>query len=252
MEHTRHRVMAETFCAFALVGALLALGGCATPGGTGDAAGQEQSGGQIAEAVADDVDQAVEDIASQEFASECLDRRGDVSAFAVLTLDGPRLEVFLEQQGYAWNERNQLWAKDDGSSAVEALDATGNPLSREQMVQLGVGSVQPDASYRIVTSNYSSVKRAFNGVVGKVMTCDDVEFVDECAVGIAVCPDQTRCLAFATTSEDVHVVTLMGEQAVKAGLFDQLAGQELGTSIDEVFEALTGRPANDGAADAGA
>ena len=133
MDNTRHRGLVTALCALVLAGAMPALHGCAMVGETGEGASQAQSGEGIAEAVADDLDKAVEDITSQEFASECLDRRGDVSAFAVCTLDGPQLEALLEQQGYAWNERNQLWAKDDGSSALAALDASGSPLTREQM-----------------------------------------------------------------------------------------------------------------------
>lgn len=233
--------------AVTLAGSLALLPGCAMLGSSGQADEQVTSEQQ------EDGQAAVEDTTSTEegrvegeaalgtWADECLDRRGDVTVYALSELKGGQLSALLQQQDYSWDERNRMWVKEDGSAAVVISDASGKPLASDRISELDAGAIEGSVSYRIVTSGYSNAKKTFDALAKKVMECEDVEYADTSAVGVVHGPSQRRCLVFVSRSHDVFTVTMLGEDSLKAGLFDQLSGQDLGKSVDEVFEALAGR-----------
>lgn len=214
--------------------------------------GQEGSEQAITGAAAEEIGAALdrmtaetsaggEDGAPTAWADECFDRHGDITAYAVLELRGAQLETVLEQQGYVWSERSQMWLKEDGSSALTVLDDTGDPLPKAAVAELGAGASEASVSYRLVTSGYSTPQRAFDELVGKVLACDDSQFARQSGVGVAYGPSMRRALALVTRSNDVYVVSVFGEEAVAAGLLDAATGRELGATADAAFEALTGR-----------
>lgn len=181
------------------------------------------------------------DAALNTWADECLDRRGDVTVYALAELKGGQLSALLLEQDYVWSERNQMWLKQDGSAAVVVNDVKGSPMANEDVAPLDAGSATTSATYRLVTSGYSSAKKAFEGLASRVMTCEDVEHAQSGTVGVLAGPSGRRCLVLVTKSDNVYVVTMAGEDAVATGLLDTLLGQELGTSVDEAFAALAGR-----------
>lgn len=187
-------------------------------------------------------DEALQDEASfTNWADEAVDRHDDASAYAVAELKGWQLETLLQQQKYAWSERNQMWIKEDGSAAVVVCDAQGETLSDDDIAKLGEGAAEPGVSYRIVTSEYSSVKRAFKGLVSDVLACDDRELIDDAAVGVCTGPSGRRCIVIVGESNDAIVATVVGEEAVKAGLLETITGKPVGTSIESAFETMCGR-----------
>lgn len=240
--------MAGWALAVTLAGSLALLPGCALSGASasndGQATSEQQEGDQVASAdgsTASEQGRSEGDPALGTWADECLDRRGDVTVYALAELKGGQLNALLQQQDYTWDERNQMWVKEDGSAALVVSGADGKPLASDAIGELDAGAAEGSVSYRIVTSGYSNAKKAFDALAKKVMECEDVEYADTSAVGVVSGPSQQRCLVFASRSHDVFTVTMMGEDAVAAGLFDQVSGQELGATIDEVFEALAGR-----------
>lgn len=175
------------------------------------------------------------------WADECLDRRGDVTAFAVAELTGEQLEALLLQQDYAWSERNRMWVKQDGSAALVVNDANGEHLTSEQVAALSEGAAEAATSYRIVTSGYSNAKKAFEALAGKLMEVEDVEITDDGAIGVVHDLLGRRCLVFVNESNDVYLVSVFAEPAVEAGLFDAQLGSSYGTTIESAFKALAGR-----------
>lgn len=202
---------------------------------------EKQSEATQDDSALDSASRAEGDAALNVWADECLDRRGDATVYALAELTGGQLEALLLQQDYAWNERNQIWLKQDGSAAVVVLDEKGTPLSSEEVAQLKAGATESKVSYRLVTSGYSSAKKAFEGLASKVLTCIDMEQTESGMVGVLVGPSQHRVLATVSKENNVYVVTVMGEDAIAEGLFDVLAKRELGRTLDDVFLALAGR-----------
>lgn len=174
------------------------------------------------------------------FARECHDRRGDVTAYAVAELNGWQLQTLLLEQGYVWSAQDLTWVKDDGSAALVVRAADGTYLDDRQIAKLGLGSEEA-VSYRMVTSAYSSARRTFDALADNVLTCEDKELVDDGAVAVASGPSGHRMLLLVHKSNDVWVLSVFGEPAVEAGLLDEVCGQEVGTTVDEAFEALAGR-----------
>lgn len=242
------RGMAGLALAAALAGSLVLLPGCATSGASSSS--DEQATSELQQdAQANDAEDTVPagegrmegDAALGTWADECLDRRGDVTVYALAELKGGQLSALMQQQDYSWDERNRMWVKEDGSAAVVVNGADGKPLASDKISELDAGAVEGSASYRIVTSGYSNAKKTFDALAKKVMECEDVEYADNSAVGVVHGPSLQRCLVFVSKSHDVFTVTMLGEEGIKAGFFDQLSGQELGGTVDEVFEALAGR-----------
>ena len=234
--------------AVTLAGSLALLPGCALPGtgaaNDGQATSEQQEGDQAISAdgsTTTEQGRSEGDPALGTWADECLDRRGDVTVYALAELKGGQLNALLQQQDYTWDERNRMWVKEDGSAAVVDNGADGKPLASDKISELDAGAVEGSASYRIVTSGYSNAKKTFDALAKKVMECEDVEYADNSAVGVVHGPSLQRCLVFVSKSHDVFTVTMLGEEGIKAGFFDQLSGQELGGTVDEVFEALAGR-----------
>lgn len=246
MEDNRSMLMSlARSCACALlVGALsfVVLTGCSTGQQQGSQADGENAATQTEPEQSQDDEEAFEDEAS--FASwpdEAVDRHDDASAYAVAELKGWQLETLLQQQRYVWSERNQMWIKEDGSAAVVVSNAQGETLSDDDIAKLEEGAAEAEVSYRIVTSKYSNVKRAFKGLVRDVLTCEDSEIIDGAAIGVCTGPSGRRCMVIVGESNDTIVATVVGEEAVKAGLLESISGKQVGTSIDSAFEAMTGR-----------
>lgn len=200
-----------------------------------DDAGEEVAG------EAEGADEEENEASFDSWAEECTDRYGSATVYAVSELKGWQLETLLQQQEYEWDERNHLWLKSDGSAALAVHDAEGHALSDDAIAELGPGSAQKGVSYRLVTSRYASPKRAFNALASDVMTCEDSEFTVDGAVGIVSGPTMRRSLVFASMSDRTVVLTVVSEGAVKEGLFNRIADQKLGKSLDATFERLTGR-----------
>lgn len=252
-----HRSFALWMAVASLACALLLIG-CTQSGGAGaqqepvetqPAEVQETDGGgdeqDAPEAAADD--ESGQQVATEGSAEqvawndECTDRHGDVTAYAVAELTGEQLCLLLEQMEYVWSERSQLWVKMDGASALAVRDGKGEALTKDEIAALDVGAVEEAVSYRLITSGYSSAKKALDGLACKILATVDVEYLDDSAVAVVVTPSQQQCLVFACKTNDVYTVTVYSEQALARGLFDVDAGQKLGTTASEVFEALTGR-----------
>lgn len=238
----------------ALAASLVGLAGCsqaspepAAPAGTQDttAATEAEDDAHDLPVEAPEGEGATEDeegVSFDNWAPECLDANGDVTVYALSELKGWQLETMMQQQEYTWSARNQLWVNKDDSVALVVLDSKGEELSDEGIAELDRGSFEAAAGYRIVTSRYNSVEKAFDGLVGKVMVCEDSAFEESSGVAVVYGPSMHRSLVFLSTSDDVICLTMYGEEAVAAGLFNTEAGSELGKTIDETFETLVGRP----------
>lgn len=223
---------AGTLLALALVAAPFGLAACSS----NDSAAPSQASSQPSDTSAEDVEQE-----TIEWADECTDRRGDATCYAVAELDGMQLESFLLSHGYVWSERNLMWVKEDGSSSFTVLDAEGVALTNIQVEELDAGALTKDVSYRLVTSGYSSARRAFAALAGNIMPCDDSEIVDESGAAIVTSTTGNRLFVFVSTSNDTHVITVLSQDAVAEGLLNKIAGRELGTTVEEAFAALVGR-----------
>jgi hypothetical protein len=251
MEDNRSLLLSLTrTCASALLAGALtlaALSGCSTSQqqasttDEGSATSQTEAGQSQGEAEATEEKPFQDEASFAQWPDEAIDRHDDASAYAVAELKGWQLETLLQQQQYAWSERNQMWIKEDGSAAVVVLNAQGETLSDDDIAKLEEGVTEAEVSYRIVTSKYSSVKRAFKGLVRDVLTCEDSEIIDGAAIGVCTGPSGKRCLVIIGESNDTIVATVVGEEAVKAGLLETISGKQVGTTIDSAFEAMTGR-----------
>lgn len=215
----------------------------------GEQAGKAQEAeGQDAEQATEAQDAAADAEAQAEdeavvWPDEYFDRRGDVSVLALCELSGKELTQFLEEEDYVWSSRDQMWLKEDGSAALVACGPKGSYLDKEQIAELDPAWQEANATYRLVTSGYRNPRKAFEGVAGKIMTSLDVENTDLGTVGVVqgTEPD-ARLLVVATKGEGAMVVSVFGEQAIAEGRLELLADRELGSTIDEAFEALVGRP----------
>lgn len=204
----------------------------------GDASQKEGDNSDAQETPVEEDESADEAI---DWPRECLDRHGDITVYALTELTGEQLSTLLEEQDYAWSERNQMWVKIDGSAALAVNDAEGKLLKKDEIAALGAGGVEASVSYRLVTSEYSSVKRAINNLARKIMACEDVEYLGTSGVAVVSGPSEQRCLVFASKNNEVFTVSVYSEPALAQGLFNSESGQELGTTVDEVFAALTAR-----------
>lgn len=281
MEHDRPRWrgilvgLASLSVTIVLAGAVLTLAACAGSSEETDdpalaqatqpeeeAAGQEveESSGQEAPTSIEDlategIGSSVDELAGPEseaadeegstsfdsWAPECLDQNGDVTLYAVSELKGWQLETLLQQQEYSWSTRNQLWVNANSSVAVVVRGADGEELTDDKISELDQGAGEGSASYRIVTSRYSTPQKAFDALVGKVMVCEDSEFAETSGVAVVYGPSKRRSLVFVSTSNEVVYLSFYGEDAVKAGFFNDEAGSKLGSSVAETFQTLTGR-----------
>ena len=55
-----------------------------------------------------------------------------------------------------------------------------------------------------------------------------------------------RVLVIVTAENRIATVTVVGEQAIEAGLLDTLTGRSLGTTMEDVYRELTGVSLVDG------
>ena len=221
---------------------LLAGAGCARGG---ESAPSETSATEEPAVVASDYLTYVPEGESRTtWAKECTDRHGDVTAYALSELKGWQLETLLLEQGYVWSAQDLTWIKGNGSAALLVRSSGASYLGDEQIAKLDHGALEAVA-YRVVTSEYSNTKRAFDALAAKTLTTIDVEHADDTTVAITSGPMGQRMLLVLNESNDVIVLNGFGEGALAAGLLDEMAGRDIGTTIDVAFETLTGRvPAN--------
>ena len=176
------------------------------------------------------------------WAAECMDKWNDPTVYAIAELKGWQLETLLQEKGYTWNHEDSCWF--DGKTAVTVYDETLTPLDDDAISKLDKGGVGASGVlYRITTPNYPVCSSAYQDMVSKVMVSEDVVYDDNLTVAIGVCygPSMRRYLVEIVNEDTGVSAFVFTEEAIKKGVITAIMGDDLGTSIDEVFKAITGR-----------
>lgn len=226
------RLSAFSICLFIAALALCLCACGSSPSGGASASGDNAPAGTSA---------AEAESGGSDFADACVDEYGNISLYALTELDGPQLIALLEQQGYEWDDEQSAWIRsedgaffvagdDDGKYALERYDdmsAQGGPIAFESNNAVA-GYEDPQAALE-GNAQCTIVDSFFDGSSGIVIFCG---------------PSTTEYLGIVgPEAEGTMHVHIFSQEAVASGKLDELVGEELGTTFEEVWESATGKAA---------
>ena len=219
---------------------------------TSESAVTEALPGTAAEAV---VEEAAEEAESEEssaeevtygaatgfdFVDECTDKYGNVTLYALTELKGWQLETLLDQQGYRWDESQYGWIRASDGANYSAWKETGvyTRETYDQMNEKGGAIVCIGLN---VVAGYNSPQEALNGAARCVV---EDSYFDDNNGGIAVFygPSMKEYLAIINMNDEGKVLFMtFSKEAVATGVFDQVVGEQVGDSFDDIWKAVTGK-----------
>ena len=175
-----------------------------------------------------------------DFVDECTDKYGNVTLYALTELKGWQLETLLDQQGYRWDESQYSWIRASDGANYSAWKETGvyTRETYDQMNEKGGAIVCIGLN---VVAGYNSAQEALKGAARCVV---EDSYFDDNNGGIAVFygPSMKEYLAIINMNDEGKVLFMtFSKEAVATGVFDQVVGEQVGDSFDDIWKAVTGK-----------
>ena len=171
--------------------------------------------------------------------SRAFDAKGNPSLFAILGLDGEELQDSLEASGYMWIDSAHSWMSSTG--ALLEVQGQGGLLKQEEIARLDEGAEDSAVVFVSAAVGYDTPQEALEGLSKDVTIVDTFEGTDDDIVFALIREKrgEEHLAALSKTSDSQQTALVFTEKAIKEGLFTNITGVDAGTSIKEVWKALT-------------
>lgn len=210
-----------------------ALSGAAAEAVVKEAEEQAEAEEEVAEEV------AYEAAPGFDFVDECTDKYGNVTLYALTELKGWQLETLLDQQGYKWNEDQYSWIRASDGASFAAWKETGvyTRETYDQMNEKGGAIVCIGLN---IVAGYNSPQEALKGVARCVVE-DSYFDSDNGGIAIFYGPSMKEYLAIINMNDENKVLFMtFSKEAVGTGVFDEVVGEQVGGTFEDVWKAVTG------------
>lgn len=172
------------------------------------------------------------------FDPACLDAAGNPTLYALFELSGSQLQSLLKADGFGWYEEITAWMRAN-NTIFEMVDRSGS-VSRSDIDTYAVGAAGAPVVMVLSVEGYATPAAALDGLganvsIGRRYEDDGAMF----AVVSGSNGDQHLVLV-TDTGNGEQTVLVYGEAAIKDGLFQSTIGIDVGSSIDEAWDIITG------------
>ena len=182
------------------------------------------------------------------WAAECTANGDQPTLYALTELKGWQLETMLQKLGYQWYPDVNTWVR-ESDGTYYGMIGTGSILTDEQIAKGDLGGAGLDAYHVLVVKGFSSARDALNQM-GQVVV-EDATFTDDGTSALAVVhgPSMSEYLVMVQPSEDdgqdYYSFIMFPQETVASGQFSTFVGSDMGTTIPEVWQNITGGAVGD-------
>ena len=158
--------------------------------------------------------------------------------YAITELSGAELTDLLEEYNYAWDEDISAWVFDDESMFM--VTGVSGELSKSQIEKLPKGSAGELVAIGLYFPNYKTPASAFENLAKDVFVEDSFD-LGTFHLAIVQNSASDRYLTLLIDDFDGQMMLVFTENSISKGLFEELIGIDGGSSIDDVWELITGK-----------
>ena len=193
--------------------------------GTGSASAKDYTGGQKFDT----------------WAAECTGPNNQPTLYAITELKGWQFETLLQQLGYEYVAADYAWRRSSDNSYYGMVTGS-NALTDEEIAQGDKGGLGTHAGHILCVGPFSSAREAISQMCQ--VTTEDIIFTedDQSAMAVIYGPSMSEYLLMVNEDEQAgfYVFMVLSEEAVADGVFTSFYGEDIGSSISEIWKSLTG------------
>lgn len=173
-----------------------------------------------------------------DFEDACIDEHGNVTLYALTELKGWELATLLDQQGYVWNEDIRTWMRPDDGASYAALKESGEYTIDDY----NAANEKGGGILAFGFSNVAGYKDAESALAGNAQcVVEDSYFVGDDGVAVIYGPSMKEYLVIISkSSESTHQFMVVSQEAIGSGYLDEVIGEAVGGTLQEVWTTLTG------------
>lgn len=180
------------------------------------------------------------------YPAEALDAHGNPTLYAVTELDGAQLSDMLAAAGWRWDTESLMFFVPNVHAALYAFGPDSYEYTYSDISGLSAfGSGSPVQFVILVEAeDYPTTEDALSALVPEPLVIEAIEWSDErdtCFFAFHG-PSGERSFAMLTHEPDngTYRLVAFNPEAISQGLFADWLGEDLGTSVDEVWNNMFG------------
>ena len=158
--------------------------------------------------------------------------------YSLMELDGGALSNLLASYNYQWDPDYNAWAA-PGGSLLGAVDMSGD-MSRSSIAALPQGAAGQPVAIFLLAEGYASPSTAFNMLTKDVVVEDKFSYDGGILAVVHGSPMVRHLVAIVPIVDEEQVCMVFTEEAISSGLFAQIIGEDAGSSMDAVWQTVTG------------
>ena len=166
------------------------------------------------------------------------DTEWNPTLYALLELSGTEMQDLLSDYNFSWDKASNTWTASDGSQ-FGAYGSNGL-IGKDDIAALPQGAAGQANAYGLTVEGYSTPTAAFNALTGDLVT-EDMYGDDKAFFAVVYGPSMVRHLV-AVTETDTNEQTFLvfTEESIAQGVFESIVGTNIGATMDEAWQAITG------------
>lgn len=167
------------------------------------------------------------------------DAQNNPTLYALLELNGGEFSNLLNQYGYKWDSDVVAWISPSGS--LYAANSMDEELNWEQIAAFPQGAAGQNVLQMLFVEGYDTPTAAFTTLATNVVV-EDMYASDDVVLAVVYGSPMCRYLVAATSTGNAgeHTLLLFTEESIASGLFEQVIGVSAGSTMDQVWQAITG------------
>jgi len=157
--------------------------------------------------------------------------------YSILELNGADFSRLLDHYNFSWDDDYGGWAASDGSLFI--VNDASSGLSQSQIKALPTGAAGQPVLMGLWVEGYATPADAFAGLTSDVVVEERYASNGLIAALVHGTP-MARYLVFVQNAGDnEQMVLIWTEEAISSGFFDSFIGESIGSTVDEVWRAIT-------------
>ena len=167
------------------------------------------------------------------------DAEWNPTMYSLLELSGAEMQDLLDDYNFSWDKTINAWTASDGSQ-FGVYDASGL-IDKDAIEVLPKGAAGQSAAFGLTVEGYATPGKALTALTGDVVTEDLYSGDDDVAFAVVYGPSMVRHLVAVTeTDSNEQTFLVFTEESIANGVFESIVGVNAGSTMDEVWQAVTG------------
>ena len=163
------------------------------------------------------------------------------TVYALVELTGKEVSDLLDSYGFSWDGDEDAWVAGDGTIFGETDGS--KLLDKAEIEKLPKGAAGEPVIMCLIVEGYDTPKAAYQALKGELVAEQYYEG-DDTIAAVVYGPSMVRYLLLVgeggSGDAGEQMVCLATEASITSGALSTLVGQDVGSTLDEVWQSLVG------------